>query len=135
MGRRILIADDEKHIRRILVSILERAGHEVTAVENAEDAFRHALNEEVDAVIMDLNMPGLNGIEGIRSIRMVKAELPILVLTGYTSDRICTEAAEAGANHCLFKPAKAQEIVDEINALLGEAPAAEADDESGGPDA
>ncbi len=121
MGARILVVDDEERIRKLLTASLGRSGHDVSDCANAEDAFRQASTTAFDVVIMDLNMPGLNGLEGIRSIKLVKPDQHVIVLTGYATERIREQALEAGAAACLFKPAKLEEIEEAVQRLLGEA--------------
>jgi len=121
MAARILVVDDEERIRKLLTASLGRSGYAVTDCANAEDAFRRASTAAFDVVVMDLNMPGLNGLEGIRSIKLVKPDQHVIVLTGYATERIREQALEAGADECLFKPAKLEEIEGAVQRLLGDA--------------
>jgi two-component system response regulator (stage 0 sporulation protein F) len=107
---KVLVVDDETRIRKLIVDMLGLDGYEVDNVDNASEAFRMVTVGAYEVIIMDLNMPGMNGLEGIRNIKMVKPDQKIIVLTGYSTDRTKEQAIEAGANECLFKPLGIQEI-------------------------
>ena len=115
----ILIVDDEVRIRQAVSALLTQAGFQVDTADNSRDAFRMATTNEYEVIVMDLNMPGINGLEGIRSIRLIKAEQKVIVLTGYSTDEIKEQAIEAGAYSCLFKPGGIRELTGEINSLVG----------------
>jgi DNA-binding response OmpR family regulator len=117
MSKRLLVVDDEERIRKLLSASLGREGYEVVLADGADAAFREVAAAEFDLVVMDLNMPGMNGLEGIRSIRLVKPDQPVLVLTGYSSDRIREQAIEAGADECLFKPARQEDLLAAVERL------------------
>jgi two-component system sensor histidine kinase EvgS len=125
MSTRILVVDDDERVRRSLSTLLDKSGYEVQSVDGAEAAFRRLSTETFDLIFMDLNMPGINGLDGIRSIKLLKEEQKVAVLTAYSSDRIREEAREAGADACLFKPIK----LDQITSIIEELAPAPADEE------
>ena len=96
-GKNILCADDEERITQLIKTVLEKVGAHVEVVHDGAMALRKATLEFQDLLIMDLNMPGMNGLEAIRSIRILMPEKPILVLTGYNTDDNLQAAREAGA--------------------------------------
>ncbi|MHC4887362.1 MAG: response regulator [Planctomycetota bacterium] len=132
MAGSILVVDDEARIRKAVTVLLQNTGYTVADVDNAKDAFRMATANEYDVILMDLNMPGINGLEGIRSIRLIREAQKIIVLTGYSTDRTREQALEAGASACLFKPGGIRELIPEISRLLG---AEEQKDDSEGEEA
>ncbi len=117
-GKRILLADDEERLRELLRCRLEEEGMVILDAADGAEAFRHATMDSPDIIVMDLNMPGVDGFEAIRSLRITQPEIPILVLTGYASDESIESALQAGANAVMAKPANLQELVEKIRELL-----------------
>lgn len=128
MAISVLVVDDEARIRQAVSILLGNSGFTVDMADNAKDAFRKATASEYDMIIMDLNMPGINGLEGIRSIRLIRETQKIIVLTGYSTDSTRDQAMEAGASACLFKPGGIRELIPEIHRLT----ATEADGKDNG---
>lgn len=121
VGRRILLVDDDPFIISLYVSKLKRAGLEVEAVANGEEALRRLEAVRPDMVILDLNMPKLNGIEVLKQIRSTPAleSLPVLVLTNVCSDSVMRETWEARPTRYLIKRETPPNVViDEVLALL-----------------
>ncbi len=123
MKKRILIADDESHILRILQFNLERAGYEVLAVGDGEAALKTALAERPDLVILDVSMPGMTGLDVCRTLKTSDARdsPPVFLLTarGQESDEHAGQAA--GADRFFTKPFSPKEIVRELRKALGDA--------------
>lgn len=103
---RILIADDELTSRRILQHALTRVGYQVTAVDSGEEALRQLRAEPCDLLVLDFEMPDLNGIEVCAAIRSdpQTAHLPIIVLTGHSGEAEEIGCLQAGANDFVTKP-------------------------------
>ncbi|MHC4872597.1 MAG: response regulator [Planctomycetota bacterium] len=120
MAFNVLVVDDEERIRTLIKYNLEEEGLTVDEAEDAEVAFRKITTEEYDVVAMDINMPGLNGIEGIRSLKIIKEDLPIVVLTGYCLESMKENAVNAGAEECLFKPHGMKELPGVVKRILTE---------------
>jgi DNA-binding NtrC family response regulator len=96
--------DDEELYRRALERILGRVGHEVLTARDAAEALRVVSDQPVDLVLSDIQMPGISGLELIRQIHEVAADLPCIVVTGYGSAEQSVEALRAGAFWYLEKP-------------------------------
>jgi DNA-binding NarL/FixJ family response regulator len=120
---RILVADDHSLFRDGLVSLLEAAGFEVVSqVGDGLAAVEAALRLRPDAVLLDITMPGLNGIETLRRIRGDWPEAQVVMLTASDDEATLFEAVEAGARGYLLKNLNADEFVDMLNGLArGEA--------------
>ncbi len=120
----LLIVDDDERIRGLLQKFLMRSGFLVTAARDAAHARRILAGLEFDLIVLDVMMPGEDGVSLCRDLR-AKMPTPILLLTakGETSDRIA--GLEAGADDYLAKPFEPKELLLRINAILRRVPAAE----------
>ncbi|MEL7092589.1 MAG: response regulator [Pseudomonadota bacterium] len=117
----LLIVDDDERIRTLLQKFLMRNGFLVSAARDAAHARRVLAGLDFDLIVMDVMMPGEDGLSLCRSLREVMAT-PILLLTakGETDDRI--EGLEAGADDYLAKPFEPKELLLRINAILRRVP-------------
>ena len=106
---RILIADDEANIRRVLGAILEREGYEVTTVANGREALA-AMNPEVAAVITDLKMPEMDGMALLRQLGADHPDVPVVMITAHGSVESAVEAVKLGAFDYLEKPFEQEQI-------------------------
>ncbi len=115
---RVLVADDEPAIHRALRPPLVELGFQVAGVSRGEEAL-HALRAGVyDAVLLDINMPGLGGIETLRRIRAIAPKLPILMLTVRDHEEDKVEALDLGADDYVTKPFSTRELVARIRAAV-----------------
>ncbi len=106
----ILIADDESIIRLGLKTILEEAGHTVYAAENGVAALRLAENRTPDLVILDIKMPGMDGLEAARAL-LDRAQVPIIFLTAFGEQELIERAARLPVMGYLVKPIKEAELL------------------------
>lgn len=114
---KILVVDDEDRIRRLLKMYLEREGFEVDEAENGTVAVQKALDTNYDAIILDVMMPEMDGLEACEKIREVK-DTPILLLTakGEEADRV--EGFEHGVDDYIVKPFSPREVVLRVKSVL-----------------
>ena len=123
---KILIADDDPHIRQLLAFALEKAGFEVIEAEDGEAALAQAQAAAPDLLVLDLNMPRLNGLDVCRQLR-AKGELPILILSSRDEEIDRVLGIELGADDYVVKPFSPREVVARVTAILRRArPAASA---------
>lgn len=113
---KILICEDDDGVRESYKLILE--GHDLTFVSIGKDAIEQARRHPFDLLFVDINMPHLNGIQVLESLRKVKPRLPIIMATGYQSQEIATEAARHGAADYLIKPFASKEVYAAIQMAL-----------------
>ena len=113
----ILVADDEEQIRRALKSILSARKYEVILAENGEQAIDLAIDQSPDMVILDISMPGLDGIEVCRELRTWFTG-PILMLSVKAGDADKITALDTGADDYLTKPFSAGELLARVRAQL-----------------
>ncbi|MFC1537820.1 sigma-54-dependent transcriptional regulator [Candidatus Latescibacterota bacterium] len=118
MAQKILVVDDEKKIRIILEQILSDEGFKVKTAESGEEAL-DALNVfGPDLILMDQNMPGMDGIEAMSKILEKQPELTIIIITAYGSIKLAVEAMKKGAYDFISKPFDNDELIIVINRAL-----------------
>ncbi|MGY8986721.1 MAG: response regulator, partial [Sphingomonadales bacterium] len=100
----ILVADDDLSIRTIISQTLERAGFDVIAVGNAASLWSHVEKGEGDALITDVIMPDINGLDLIPSIKKLRPNLPIIVISAQNTLSTAVKATKVGAFEYLPKP-------------------------------
>ncbi|MDY0292026.1 MAG: sigma-54 dependent transcriptional regulator [Desulfuromonadaceae bacterium] len=100
----ILVVDDEAVIREALRRILESGGHKATCVSSGHAALEKIQEESFNLVITDLKMPGMNGIEVLKSIKILQPKVPIIIITGYATVETAVDAIKQGAFDYLSKP-------------------------------
>jgi two-component system, OmpR family, KDP operon response regulator KdpE len=115
---RVLVADDEPAIRRALRPPLMELGFEVAEVSRGEEALQALRGGVYDAVLLDINMPGLGGMETLRRMRQLAPKLPILMLTVRDREEDKVEALELGADDYVTKPFSTRELVARIRAAV-----------------
>ena len=119
---KILIADDDPQIIRALRVTLGARGYDIVTASNGVDALNQAISHHPDLVMLDLGMPGLNGIEVIEGLRGW-SQVPILVVSGRTDAADKVAALDAGADDYVTKPFSAEELLARVRALTRRVPA------------
>jgi two-component system KDP operon response regulator KdpE len=114
---RILVVDDEPGIVRALAINLKALGYEIEAAASGEEALRKAADHRPDAVILDLGLPGIDGIDVIRGLR-VWTNVPIIVLSVREAEREKIAALDAGADDYVTKPFGMGELLARLRAAL-----------------
>jgi DNA-binding NtrC family response regulator len=107
---RILFADDERSLQEFMRSELPRLGHEVTVCPDGKSAVKSLEKATFDAAILDLRMPGLNGIEVLDQIKQASPDTEVVIMTGHASMETAIEAVRLGAFDYVTKPCKLAEI-------------------------
>jgi len=110
-GTRLLIVDDEAECRKLLAVMLTQAGMSCTTASNGAEALSILQQKPVDAVIADLNMPGLSGLELLSQVRRFYPQQVFLMATGVDDVRVGMQAMRQGADDYLVKPLEADMIV------------------------
>jgi two-component system KDP operon response regulator KdpE len=121
----ILVVDDEPQIRRVLRSTLTAQGYVLTDAKTGEEAVEIARKAKADLILMDLNMPGIGGLEACREIRRFSSA-PIIMLTVRNAERDKVLALDAGADDYVVKPFGIDELLARIRASLRRHSAGEA---------
>ncbi|KPL52612.1 MULTISPECIES: response regulator transcription factor [Hyphomicrobiales] len=115
---RVLVVEDEDRIRRDLAVQLKNAGYVVEEAADGENAWFRGDTEEFDAVVLDLGLPKMDGLQVLKRWRDAGRDIPILILTarGSWTDRV--EGIDAGADDYLVKPFRMEEVVARVRALI-----------------
>lgn len=114
----VLIVDDERAIRLSLKTILGNFGFDIVEAARGEEALALVRNERFDAVLLDINMPGIGGIEVCRLMRKASPRLPIVMLTVQGSEDRKVEALNAGADDYITKPFQLRELTARLRAAV-----------------
>ena len=113
----ILIVEDDDDTAEVVCTLLEDAGYTTIAVDRGEAALFEISNTMPDLVLLDINLPDINGLEILRSVR-VHSFLPMIILSGFGKDHDRIAALEAGADDYMSKPFSPEELIARVRALL-----------------
>ena len=123
VGRpRVLVVDDEESIRDLLSKTLALADYEVDLAPDGRTALDRMRLIQYDLLITDLRMPGVDGLTVIREARRLKADLPVIIITGYSSEASAIEAINLGVQGYLTKPFRVPRVLAAAAKALGENP-------------
>jgi CheY-like chemotaxis protein len=119
LGLRVLLAEDDPVSRYAAVRMLQRLGCVVTEVDNGQSALAVLLREDVDLVLMDIQMPGMDGVQATRILRTdpafgSKSDIPVVALTAYAGQDDANTFADAGMNMHIAKPVHLEDLVEVI---------------------
>lgn len=116
---KILIVDDQEVIRNLLTSILEQEGYQVQSVSDGHTAVKMAKKKMFHLFMIDIKMPGLNGIEALRKIKEIDQDAQVVMITGYASLETAIEAIRSGASDYITKPFNNIEyVINVVNRVL-----------------
>ena len=121
MTKTILTIDDSASIRQMISLTLSGAGHRVLEAGNGAEGYDKAIGQPMDAILTDLNMPVMDGIEFIKKFRQhpMSKGVPIIFLTTESDDNLKAEARAAGATGWIVKPFKQDQLVAVIKKVTG----------------
>ncbi len=118
MAKRILIVDDEASIRDSVAGILSDEGFLPLTAESAEKAFSILAQEEIDLVLLDIWMPGMDGMEALKNIKEKQPDMPVIMISGHGNIDTAVQATKIGAYDFLEKPASYDKIMLSITNAL-----------------
>ena len=119
---RILVVDDEASIRDLLSKTLALADYDVDVAPDGREAVERLRMLAYDLLITDLKMPGMDGLGVIREARRLKADLPVIIITGFSTEASAIEAANLGVAGYLTKPFRVPRVLAVAAKALGEQP-------------
>ena len=120
MSEKVLLVDDEKEFLEVMSERMQARGMVVTTAESADQALSIIGKESFDAIVMDFQMPGMDGMEALKAIKNKKPELQIILLTGYATVEKTVEAMKIGATDFLEKPADLEALAEKIKKAKAE---------------
>ena len=115
---RILIIDDEEVLRDVLQAVLQREGFDIALAATAEEGLAMVETDEIDLVVLDIMLPGMDGHEALRHIKEMNPALPVIIVTAYSSIDGAILAMKNGAFHYIPKPFKNEEVILTVNKAL-----------------
>lgn len=118
--KRLLIVDDQQGIRLLLNEVMKKEGYETYLAANGLEALKFAEEQEIDCVLLDMKIPGMNGIEILNHLKEKWPNLPVFMMTAYGELDIVQEALNLGAIRYFTKPFDIFELRDEVNKILRE---------------
>ena len=115
--KRILIIDDEEGYRKVLSNSLADLGYETKAVKNGFEALEEMKRQRYSIILLDVKMPGMDGIELLDRIKGTRFPSHIVIITAYTYEDVAKEAVRKGAKKVIIKPFSIDDIVSCLNEL------------------
>jgi two-component system response regulator (stage 0 sporulation protein F) len=104
MGRKILVVDDEWAIRELIIEYFSGRGYTVTEAGNFVEAFAAVARDQPDLVLLDVGLPGMDGVEILKRMRQNHPQVPVIMVTANDDPTLARRTREIGAVDCLFKP-------------------------------
>jgi len=114
MGEKVLLVDDEKDFIEALGERMGNRGMNVSTTTSAKDALKKVEEEPYDAIILDLQMPEMDGIEALKAIKKKNPDMQVILLTGHATVEKGIEAMKLGAMDLIEKPADIETIAEKI---------------------
>lgn len=120
MSEKVLLVDDEREFLEVMSERMTARGMEVTTADSADQALSILGKQSFDAIVMDFQMPGMDGMQALKAIKNKKPELQIILLTGYATVEKTVEAMKIGATDFLEKPADLEALSKKIKQAKAE---------------
>lgn len=121
---KVLVVDDDLMMAKTICDILKIKGYDAIKAHSGEEAVEKVKSDEPDCtfIIMDVKMPGMNGIEALKIIKEMAPDLPVVLMSAYATEEQIFEAKEHGAYAVLNKPIDIQELLTVLSMFGGKAP-------------
>lgn len=116
--KKILIVDDQQGIRLLLNEIFKKEGYETYLAANGLEAVHFIENTVMDCMLLDMKIPGMNGIEILQRVQELGQKMPIIMMTAYGEVKLVEQAKSLGATHYFTKPFDIFEMKNTVNNLL-----------------
>lgn len=125
----ILIVDDDRGMGETLLDIMEDMGYDADVAEDGFEAIEKAKSGTFDLVLMDIEMPGMDGVETFKEIRKILPEINVVMMTAYAVEDLIAEALREGAYGVLYKPLDIEKVLNLVESLSGLGPILVIDDD------
>ena len=114
---RVLVVEDERFFREAITEVLSAHDYSCVVCEDGEGALKRVDSERFAVVVLDIRLPGIDGIEVLRQIRIVQPELRVIMLSASTDQELVLEALRLGASDYLAKPLSSKDLVAAVERL------------------
>ncbi|MCD6497679.1 MAG: response regulator [Deltaproteobacteria bacterium] len=114
----ILVVEDERDVAQFMMDMLQVTGYQVTVAANGMDALELFFDHRYDLVLTDKNLPGMTGIELTRSLKQVRKDVPVIMVTGYATVESAIEAVDLGMAAYIQKPFSSKELLNKVAKIL-----------------
>lgn len=114
----LLIVDDQPGVRRLLYEAFTDEGYRVRMAAGGQEALKMAAQEIPDIILLDIRMPGMNGLETLKELRKTDPDMPVLLMTAYGELEVVEAAKKLGVRHYMVKPFDLHEVRLLVKALL-----------------
>lgn len=115
MGKKLLIVDDQFGIRALLHEVFKKEGYATFQAENGKNALEIVTDKNPDLVLLDMKIPGMDGLEILKKIRQKSPAMKVIMMTAYGELDMISEASNLGALSHFTKPFDINELKDEVN--------------------
>lgn len=119
-GETILIVDDEVELRENLQDLLEFKGFSVLVYSTAEEALANFASHHPDAALLDIQLPGMDGLELLKRIKEIRPSLPVAMVSASSLRGVLAQAEEYGAEMTVLKPYSSEEMLQAVETLLSQ---------------
>ncbi|MDG5787346.1 response regulator [Evansella sp. AB-P1] len=120
MEKKLLIVDDQFGIRVLLNEVFEKDGYKTLQASNGKQALKIVEEDEPDLILLDMKIPGMDGLEILREIKKMGAKAEVIMMTAYGELEMINEAMQLGALTHFAKPFDIDEVRDEVKNYLGQ---------------
>jgi two-component system alkaline phosphatase synthesis response regulator PhoP len=118
LSHKILVIEDEPTLSRLLSYNLKQEGYDATVIENGSEGYQSAVRYEYDLIILDMMLPGMDGLEILTKLRQKDIKCPIIILTARTGEEEIVRALKQGADDYITKPFGVAELLARVSAVL-----------------
>ena len=117
-GGKILIVDDDKGMLDTLTDVLAASGYQATVAASGRAAIAKVEADSFDLILMDIQMPGLNGVEALRALRLLDPNVSIIMMTAYTRDELVAESERTTGHGVLSKPLDLYQLLPLVKRIV-----------------
>lgn len=117
MKQRVLIVDDDRDHAESIADILAMHGHDVDMAFSGEEAVRRFAERPFDVTLMDVKLPGINGVEAFFELRRQRADAQVIMMTGFSVEQMLSQAVLSGARGVLYKPLAIPDLLRVIGGI------------------
>lgn len=120
MSKRIVICDDAELIKTVLKDILTRAGYEIVGIgSNGEEACSLYREQQPDLLIVDINMPTMDGVETLAEVKKMDKNASVVICSSSRNPKVVMDLLKAGASDFIIKPFQPRRVLEVVNSIIG----------------